>query len=799
MKGCVYLIQPPFTQLNTYYPSIYYLRAFLERRGCTVGVRDHSIGLFETIFCRGGLRRIFADAGKTAAAGTGGPIIERFLSEEDSWLFSIDRIVAFLRGRDREWGHLLGLANGVLPGGPRFDACLAELGITKGEASVDDASVLASKLLADIADFITVTLDPGFSLVRYVPSPAASLSAGFHDFSAIEAGLDGYIIQNFYRPLLENEWKDLAGQIRADTAGENTFPFLLGLTIPFPGCLAGALACAASAKACFGGKVITVAGGGYVNTELRFIEEERFFDYFDYISFDRGYGSLDAILEREIGREKPEAPHEENVPLYKTMYRNKSGVIIRDTSIAGGSGKKIHAHNGPLDDEASQSVFPDYSGVDFSRCILPVDDANPMHRLWSDGRWLKAYTAHGCYWHNCAFCDVGLDYIRGYKPVDTAALFRHLVKQAEAAGVRGIHLVDEACPPASLLRLALLNREAGLPLLFWGNIRFEKSFTPDAAALLAAGGVIGVSAGIELASEKGFKRVGKGIGLDDVVKAAAAFKEAGILVHAYLIYGYWDEDEGEIIDSAETLRQLFAVGLLDSAFWHKFILTKHSRLYAEKLAGLHSGLKPEGDPFYGGPADGGPALNRKKIFALNDLSFEGESRFDRWTGPLDCLLNSWMRGETSSPVKNAFSFKVSAPSVPPDLVRRLLDSYARERDRIRSAVPAAGKQPSEKAPFGKTAAAGYALFLGSRPVMRLTKNGTELRWQWRLEACALRIKTEDGERRAEKTAALLETAAKNEGMRAAELFKAMEAIWGSYARQVWKKLRQQGLEVYSAF
>ncbi|MDR2134097.1 MAG: radical SAM protein [Treponema sp.] len=761
------LVQPPFVQLNCPYPGLYYLRSFLERRGFPVVVRDHSIALFERIFCREGLKRIFEDAGRAMDGKPPGrqgegrrfdrglrPVIESFLSEKDRWLSSIDRLVNFLRGRDREWGHLLCLANGVVPGGPRFDACLAALGGAEAEVSPDLAPLLAGKLLADLADFITAALDPGFSLIRYVPSAAG---AGFRDFSPVRAGLDGYVMNAFYRPFLEEEWKTLNRERAAGTEG-----LLLGAGIPFPGCLAGALACAASAKKFFGDAAITVGGGGYVNTELRFTGEERIFDYFDYLAFDRGYGALAAILERE-------AAPAEGRGLYKTMYRSPSGGIVRGAGIAAPEeereapsrtrGEERYAQT---DAGAVKSVFPDYSGVDFSRYICPVDDLNPMHRLWSDGRWIKAYLAHGCYWHNCAFCDVSLDYIRSFEPVDPGALFRHLLDQAEKTGVRGIHFVDEACPPASLVKFALLNRGAGLPLVFWGNIRFEKDFTPDTAAVLAAGGLVGVSAGIEVASEAGFRRTGKGINLRDVTRACAAFKEAGILTHAYLIYGYWDEDDQEIVDSAETLRQLFAAGLLDSAFWHKFVLTRHSRIYAEKRRGLHPALEIAGDTGPGG-----------RVFALNDLSFAGEEAFDRFTLPLDQLLSRWMAGDTSRPVEGAFPFRVPEPAVSPGLVSGLLDEYARDRDRERRSVPGAAD----------------VLFLGSASPRRAGGGAARLLWRWRLAEYGLRL---DRPGAAEQAASLLEAA--SGGMAAAVFYQKLEALLGGEtAKKAWNTLRKGGL------
>ena len=775
------LIQPPFVQLNSPYPSPYYLKSFLEKRGQCVTVLDHSIGLFERIFSRSGLARIFSDASclldvsplpASVVPGVQDKetinIIERFLSEKEMWLASIDRLVAFLRGKDHEWGHFFSLANGCLPGGPRVDAYLAE---RDGEVKADETKVLATRLLDDLADFITCTLDRGFSLIRYTPAMEGSLNTGFRDFAAVQKSLDSYIMETFYRPMLAEEWEKIGS-----TAGTGS-PFLLGLTIPFPGCLPAALVCAESAKKYFGTAIRIAAGGGFVNTELRFLNDPNVFEYFDYISFDRGYGSLVSILEHI------EAGEKSNEALYKTKYRSRGTVITSDSIVSSTAG-----HNAAvLEDAAVRTNFPDYSGVDFSRYIYPVDDANPMHRLWSDGHWLKVYLAHGCYWHSCAFCDVTLDYIKNFIPVDPSALFAHLLNQAERTGIRGIHFCDEAVPVSALLSFALLNREAGLPFSFWGNIRFEKDFSPDMAAILAAGGLIGVSAGLEVATKSGFKRLGKGIDLESAVRACAAFKEAGILTHAYLIFGYWDEDEQEIIDSAETLRQLFTHGLLDSAFWHKFVLTRHSRIYAEKQRGLHPGLVIKDDP---GSKENG--RESPSLFALNDLSFKDEEKYDKYTEGLDRLLGTWIvsgpeAGDIDTRVEKAFPFKVKAPSVPPDLVSVLLDKYARDRDKDRTALPDTNESRAAKVNRN-------VLFLGSIPRLRQKGENSILRWHWRLNGMELKINEKE---KTKKLLALLETASKGKGLDTAVFISSLEETSGkAEAVKIWKYLRKSGLADY---
>jgi hypothetical protein len=774
------IVQPPFVQPNAPYPSPYYLKSFLCARGRRTRVRDHSIALFERIFCRSGLTRVFADAGTVL---TGPPdfapaalrdkrvriAAERFLSQKELWLNAVDRLIAYLRGRDREFAHLLTLVNGVLPDSPRLDAYLESL---PDRLDPDKAPLVASKLLADLAEFIRVTLDGDFSLIRY----AESMAVGIARYSDVEKALDGYILRTFYGPLLEEEWTALEAEPPEPGPPERR---LLLLTIPFPGCLAGALYCARSARERYGDRVVTLAGGGYVNTELRSIGAPRFFDHIDYLVFDRGYGALEAILERLDAPQVQDgtAADEE---IYKTIYRSRrDGLLVGSpdpTSVK--SGWEAHA---VVDAHGPSWVFPDYAGVDFSRYLCPVDDENPMHRLWTDGRWLKAYLAHGCYWHACAFCDVHLDYIRGYLPVDPGALFAHLVEQARQTGVRGVHLVDEAAPPAPLLRLAELNRAAGLPLSFWGNIRWERAFTPDAAALLAAGGLLGVSAGIEVASEQGFKRLGKGIGLEDVVRACAAFKEAGVLTHAYLIYGYWDQDEQEIMDAAETMRQLFDAGLVDSAFWHKFVLTRHSRVYGEWKQGRHPGFAVQ-DPAPPRPEAGGD------FFADNDLRFTGEARFERWTAPLDRLLAAWMAGDSTAPLPAAFPFAVPRPAIPAGRVAGLLDAYARDRDRDRAAAPATDDR-------------GRAAFIGSRPLVQGSRagQGTTLRWWWRTEEHTLQLgggpaSAPVPEGGAESLTTLLAELSAGPGKRTTAIHQEISALFGpERTPAVWGALRKGGL------
>jgi len=665
------LVQPPFVQLNAPYPAIHYLSAFLRNRGMEAECHDHSIELYRRIFSRSGLQKIFQAAREKLDSNQGAEAVTsekrrrdvktadevaqreivRFLSYEKLYCDWIDSIIDFLSGADPGMAHRLAAA-AELPRGARAQAFLDA---RDGRIRPDESLALATAILDDLGDFIAFTLDPEFGTIRYAERIASSRA----DFSAIEQALDSsWLIKAFYEPYLEEFWKRF----------EANPPAMLLVTIPFPGSLLGALACARSARSAFGTAhtaPVIIFGGGYVSTELRGLRDTCIFRYCDYLSFDAGFGSLASILDSR-----------ENESLYRTMRLNTAGNLAvcgfpKDDSLRlVAAPDRIFIDCAKEDEfrrlekQAIAATFPDYRDADFSRYLRIVDSLNPMHRLWSDTPWLKFSLAHGCYWKKCAFCDTELEYVADYSRSATPALLAAIDKARAYTGLRGIHFVDEAMPMSALLDFAIANRERQYS--YWGNVRFDATWTQARCEFLASRGLIAVSGGIEIATERGLQMTGKGFSLAELVKTLVAMRRAGLLIHTYLIYGFPDQPESDIIDSAEFCRQLFVSGLVDSAFWHRFVLTRHSRMYREWQEGKRPNLKP---------------VDRPSRFANNDLSFEGEDRFNKFDTPLAVSLSAWMEGEElDAPLSRWFGKKAPRPGISENLAESLIAQAESELD-----------------------------------------------------------------------------------------------------------------------
>lgn len=647
------VIQPPLVQLNSPYPSGAYLKSFFNKNGHNAVWHDLSVQLVHSIFSKNGLKKLFElskeNAMKIAStAEKNGEFataknLRRYIFQSDLWIEWIEFIMSTLCGKQNPSAHELChrfILSPYTPRGNRMENYIENL---DREPTINDTRNIASLALEDLADYISVAFDKSFSLVRY----AESIAVNETSFSQIEEKLNSPILTTFYTEVLEAAFSKTS-----ITENEKT---LVCISVPFAGTFTSALFTAKYLRKKYGEKIFICFGGGFINTELREFNDSSFFKYADAISYDRGYGSyknfFDVFPDGKISEEKH---------IYKMRLFTKEKVI--EPLLSSLKYEKF-------ENEQTSLIVPDYSETDFSIYPRVADDENPMQRLWSDGAWMKAYLAHGCYWHKCAFCDVSLDYVASYRLVQIENLFHGLKSQSEKNGIHGIHFVDEAMPPAAMLKFSKLNLKHSASFSFWGNVRFEKIYSRDIAEFLSFGGLIGVSGGIEIATGTGLDSISKGTDLDSIVSACCAFKEAGILIHAYMIYGYFGETEQDTINSMETLRQLYAAGLLDSCFWHKFVLTRHSRIYSEWKEGLHKNLNPF-------------APKNSGVFAKNGLHFKDEEKSAKFGNGLYAALQSWMHGENLNvPVEKWFEFKVPRPNVPKDLISKSIEKYEERRNK----------------------------------------------------------------------------------------------------------------------
>jgi hypothetical protein len=633
----VLLVTPPMIQLNTPYPATAYLTGFLRQHAAALGLdvtqADASIALFLRLYSAPLITQMSATlhgrarAMKRAAAMP--PSLAHFLAHADGYADTVDPVIRFLQRRDPSLAFRI-VGRAWLPEGPRFEQAFAEqLHSAFGSlGTTEQARYLASLYVDDLADAWRIGIDPRFELARYgerLASSAASFDP-LHDALTSEPTLVDTALDDTTRELLATRTPDV-----------------VAITAPFPGNVYGAFRMAQAIRAASPATKL-ILGGGWVNTELRSLRDARVFDYFDYLTLDDGERPLLNLLSRLSGRD---------VPLVRTWLRDGGDVVFRTDPTQ---------HDFPQ----KETGIPTYDGLPLDDYVSVMEMLNPMHRFWSDGRWNKITMAHGCYWKKCSFCDVSLDYIGRYDEPNTDLILKRIRALIDETGETGFHLVDEAAPPSGLKSLAKRLLAEKLSITWWGNIRFEKAFTPELCRLLASSGCIAVSGGLEVASDRLLALMKKGVTVEQVARVTRAFTDAGIMVHAYLMYGFPTETEQDTVDALERVRQLFAAGCIQSAYWHRFSATAHSPI----------GLNPAE---YGITLQPPPDIR----FAHNDVAFTDPTGTDHdylGTGLRKALYNYMLGIGLDEDVRAWFEprrhanrmRRVPRTTVPPDLVARSL-------------------------------------------------------------------------------------------------------------------------------
>ncbi|QIY82882.1 radical SAM protein [Chryseobacterium sp. NEB161] len=619
------LITPPFTQLNTPYPATAYIKGFLNTKDISSYQTDLGIEVILQLFSKEGLINIFGISPDFEIISDNS---QRIFALREDYIKTIDQVILFLQNQNPTLARQICTMN-FLPEASRFNQ-LDDMEFAFGNMGLQDkAKHLATLYLEDLSDYIVENIDPDFGFSRYAERLGKSANS-FDELYQKITGDESYIDTLTLKILKDNI--DLVQ------------PKMVCFSVPFPGNLYSAFRCAQFIKEQYP-HIRTAMGGGFPNTELREVKDTRVFEFFDFISLDDGELPIELLFKNIAQSQHDSINENQRESLYKRTFLLENNKVVYKNNSTGHDYKQ------------SQIGTPDYSDLHLNRYISVIEVANPMHSLWSDGRWNKLTMAHGCYWGKCTFCDISLDYIKIYEPVSAKILVDRMEELIANTGETGFHFVDEAAPPALMREVALEILKRNLVVTWWTNIRFEKSFTRDLCFLLKLSGCIAVSGGLEVASDRLLKLIDKGVSVDQVAKVTRNFTEAGIMVHAYLMYGYPTQTIQETVDSLEMVRQLFEIGILQSGFWHQFAMTAHAPV----------GINPE--------EFGVTPIKQDISFANNDIDFTDKTGIDhsQFSFGLKKSLFNYMHGiNFEIPLQDWFDFKIPRTTIHPDYIHDCL-------------------------------------------------------------------------------------------------------------------------------
>jgi hypothetical protein len=172
-------------------------------------------------------------------------------------------------------------------------------------------------------------------------------------------------------------------------------------------------------------------------------------------------------------------------------------------------------------------------------------------------------------------------------------------------------------------------------------------------------GLYRVSGGLEVASDRLLNLIKKGVTVDQVAQVTRNFTESGIMVHAYLMYGFPSQTVQETVDSLEMVRQMFELGIIESGFWHQFAMTAHAPV----------GFFPEEFGVV-------PIYYDEILFANNDVNFKDKTgiNHEKFSFGLKKSLFNYMHGICFDfPLQDWFDFKIPKTSIPPDYITSCLE------------------------------------------------------------------------------------------------------------------------------
>jgi len=156
-----------------------------------------------------------------------------------------------------------------------------------------------------------------------------------------------------------------------------------------------------------------------------------------------------------------------------------------------------------------------------------------LDKYLSPGRVIPYSGAHGCYWHQCAFCPEKAEG-NAYCPLEVSQATNDLHTLTRRMNPALMHILDSSISP-SLLK-ALAQNPPGAP--WYGFVRATKHLADEDFCLsLKSSGCVMLKLGIESGNQNVLDHLNKGIDLSMTSAVLKNLKKAGIATYGYFLFG----------------------------------------------------------------------------------------------------------------------------------------------------------------------------------------------------------------------------------------------------------------------
>ena len=265
-------------------------------------------------------------------------------------------------------------------------------------------------------------------------------------------------------------------------------------------------------------KAHLVLGGELVSAWVEVLEHTRLLELADSILPYEGELGLEALANALAANR--DAPLLDEVP--NIVYRDAQGAFRRNPT------RKVQS--------LLEVPVPNFDWAPWDLYFAPVRTA-PM------------VTARGCYWNRCTFCPEVVNPETLLRITPSERLVRDMDEVHERWGVEHIHFIDSAIPPRVLKDVAQHVVDHKRPYTWYGFSRLERTLGRDGvASLLARGGCRMLKLGLETGSQRLLDVMDKRQDLEDVSNILRALRRAGVMVHAFMMFGtpYEEQHDAEL-------------------------------------------------------------------------------------------------------------------------------------------------------------------------------------------------------------------------------------------------------------